>query len=189
MTAEKRGDLIIRAARPEDAQALVGIFAPYVRESVVSFDYQAPDVPAFREKISRILRDYPFFVALIGEKPVGYCYASRFRAQKAYDWAVETTIYVDSAYHGKGIGRVLYRALEEALTRQNVITLYACISAGHAQSLAFHRRLGYREAARFDGVGYKMGEWLDIVWMEKRLSPLRENPEPLIPYRMIAAEQ
>lgn len=174
-----------RMARREDAEALLAIFAPYVSGGTVSFEYLVPTALAFREKIERILKDYPFYTAIVDGRPVGYCYASRFRGQAAYDWAVETTIYIDPACHGLGIGRRLYEALEETLARQQVITLYACISAAHDQSAAFHRRLGYQEMARFNGAGFKMGEWLDIIWMEKRLSPLPVKPLPFIPLSVL----
>ena len=177
--------LRIRVARQDDVEALLAIFALYVTQGTVSFEYQVPTVSAFREKIAHILGDYPVFVALMGDAPVGYCYASRFRGQAAYDWAVETTIYIHPAHHGQGIGRRLYQTLEDALARQRVITLYACISAAHAQSVAFHHHLGYREMARFQGVGYKMGEWLDIIWMEKRLGPKPDKPDPFIPFGML----
>lgn len=184
---EKKQEAVIRLARPADAEALLAIFAPYVHGGTVSFDSQLPSPAAFRDKISHILESYPFYVALLAQKPVGYCYASRFRGQNAYDWAVETTIYLDTSCHGRGIGRQLYQALEKTLARQRVIALYACVSAAHRQSIGFHQRLGYREMARFENVGYKMGEWLDIVWLEKRLGPLPQSPAPFIPFSVLEA--
>lgn len=188
MTAEESQNLLIRLAKTTDAQAMLDIFAPYVQAGTVSFDYAPPGIEAFREKIVHLQVDYPVFVAEIGKTMVGYCYASRFRAQTAYNWAVETTIYLDQRYHGGGIGRALYEALEDALRRQRVITLYACISAAHAQSIAFHAHLGYQEVARFHAVGYKMGEWLDIVWMEKRIGQIPQVPSPMIPFGRLEGE-
>ncbi len=182
MSMEKDTAFIIRQARREDAAGLLAVFAPYVQEGTVSFEHEVPSEAAFREKIGHILADYPFFVAQVEGKVAGYCYASRFRGQAAYDWAVETTIYIDKAYQGKGIGQALYQALEDSLKKQHVLTLYACISASHAQSKTFHAKMGYREISVFPGVGYKMGEWLDILWMEKRLGPLPAQPLPLIPF-------
>lgn len=175
----------IRLAQETDAEALCDIFAPYVLEGTVSFDKAAPSPDVFREKIRHILEDYPFFLAETAGRPVGYCYASRFRAQAAYDWAVETSIYLDKVHHGQGIGRVLYEKLEETLTMQHIVSLYACISAAHQQSISFHSRMGYREIARFEAVAHKMGEWLDIVWMEKRLKPLPEKPASFIPFSLL----
>ncbi|MDD4081025.1 MAG: GNAT family N-acetyltransferase [Eubacteriales bacterium] len=180
--AQSAPEIQIRAARADDAPALLAIFATYIREGTVSFEYNVPSVSDFQEKIIRVSSVYPFLVALADGTPVGYCYASRFRGQAAYDWAVETTIYLLPAWHGQGIGRKLYNALEAALTRQNVMIMYACISAAHNQSVGFHGHMGYLEIARFHSVGFKMGEWLDIIWMEKRLNPLPANPQPIIPF-------
>lgn len=185
MRTETTPSLIIRLAQAGDVEALLSILAPYVLCDTVSFDQTVPSVQAFQDKVKRTIKDYPFYVALIHDQPVGYCYASRFRAQAAYDWAVETTIYIDQAHHGKGIGSDLYEALEASLIRQKVRKLYACISASHIQSLAFHRHMGFKEMARFESVGYKMGHWLDIVWMEKGIGERSESPEPFIPFSLL----
>jgi len=185
VTGQDQQGIQIRPVQLSDAEALINILAPYITQATVNFDDSVPALKDFQAKITRITAAYPFLVALAQGTPVGYCYADRFRGQTAYDWAVETTIYLDAHWQGRGIGRRLYQALEEALKRQHVLKLYACISAAHSQSVAFHHQLGYQETARFRNVGYKMGEWLDILWMEKQLGPLPEKPLPFLPCKSL----
>ncbi|MDD4133822.1 MAG: GNAT family N-acetyltransferase [Eubacteriales bacterium] len=185
MTARSVPEIQVRPACPDDAPALLAIFSHYIRKGTVSFEYSVPSISDFQNKITQISSDYPFLVAVAQDTPVGYCYASRFRGPAAYDWSAETTIYLDPAWHGHGIGRRLYDTMQSILTRQHVVMLYACISAEHSQSVGFHAHLGFRETARFHRAGFKMGKWLDIVWMEKRLSLPPINPNPFIPYKSL----
>jgi len=119
---------------------------------------------------------------------IGYAYASVFRERAAYNWAVETTIYVKQDYRGKGIGKKLYLTLEEILKRQNILNLYACIAYSptgkgtlNNGSASFHEALGYRKVAHFNKCGYKLGDWYDVIWMEKIIGEHSENPKPFIP--------
>ena len=105
--------MLIRSAKPEDAPALLGIYAPYVRDTAITFEYEAPSEAEFARRISDTLKKYPYLVLEDGGEVLGYAYASVFKARAAYAWAVETTIYLRRDAHGKGYGRLLYTALEE----------------------------------------------------------------------------
>lgn len=189
MMARNVPEVQVRPVHPDDAPALHAIFSHYIKEGTVSFECSVPSVSDFQNKIIRIKSLYPFLVAVALDAPVGYCYASRFRGPAAYDWAVETTIYIDPAWHGNGLGRRLYDRMESILRLQHVVMLYACISADHSQSVGFHAHLGFREIACFHRAGFKMGKWLDIIWMEKQLSLSPTEPVPFIPYVSLADEE
>jgi L-amino acid N-acyltransferase YncA len=185
-------DILIRAAREDDAGALLAIYAPYVTGTAITFEYEVPSLDEFRARIRGTIERYPYLVAENSGKIVGYAYAGAFHARAAYDWAVETSIYVDKNHQGHGLGRSLYRALEDALCRQHIINLNACIAYTEGEdihltdaSVKFHERLGYRMAGRFTKCGYKFGKWYDIVWMEKHLGAHPENPHPVIPFAEI----
>ena len=87
--------------------------APYVEETAITFEYEVPSVEEFRSRIRRTLEKYPYIVAQRGEDILGYAYTGVFKGRAAYDWAVETTIYLDRTQRRTGLGRRLYQALED----------------------------------------------------------------------------
>lgn len=172
----------IRPALMEDAPEIANIHAPYVRETAVTFAYHTPTAEDFAVLIRVTQRKYPFLVAEENGRILGYTYASEYKERAAYDWTVETSIYVSQAELHRGIGRCLYEVLETYLEKQHVCSLYACITYPNPASIAFHRQMGYREAAHFHNIGFKLGAWHDIVWMEKQLCPYAMPPEPFVPF-------
>ena len=122
------GELTFRVARPEDAEALLAIYAPYVEETAITFEYEVPSVEAFRARIAHTLSTYPYIVAVEDEKIIGYAYVGRLHERAAYDWSVETSIYVDRCARKHGLGRQLYERLEAILRAMNIISVNACIA-------------------------------------------------------------
>ena len=106
------GVLTIRTADRQDAEALLQIYAPNVKNTAITFEYDVPSVEEFAGRISKVLQKYPYLVAEVNGEPVGYAYAGPFKERAAYDWAVETTVYVRENMKKSGIGRALYTALE-----------------------------------------------------------------------------
>lgn len=183
-------EIIIRTARETDAGRLLEIYAPYVADTAITFEYDVPTAEEFARRIHETMEKYPYLVMEADGKIIGYAYAGVFHARAAYDWAVETSIYMDKSFHGNGLGRRLYLALEEALRRQHIINANACIAYSpheddhltHA-SVKFHEKMGYRMVGEFTKCGYKFGKWYGIVWMEKHLNAHPEIPENVIPFR------
>ena len=174
----------IRVATSEDVAALLKIYAPYVQKTAITFDYEVPTLEEFTEKIEKILRKYPVLVAETEKGIVGYAYADAFKNKAAYDWAVETTIYVDTDCKKMGIGRLLYDELERLLKAQNIVNLNACIAYPEEEdeyltkdSVRFHEKLGYRMVGEFRQCGYKFNRWYHMVWMEKHIG-LHTTPQP-----------
>lgn len=188
MTQDTNNDtsyIHIRPAVPEDAEALLKIYEPYILETSITFEYTVPSVEEFARRISSTLEKYPYLAAEIGGRLAGYAYASAFKSRAAYYWAVETSIYVDRDCHGQGIGTLLYSVLEYHLRRQNIVNSNACITYPNPASIRFHEKLGYRTVAHFTKCGYKLGQWHDMIWMEKMLGPHEENPPAVIPFRSL----
>ncbi len=182
-------NIIIRAARATDAQELLEIYRPYVENTAISFEYEVPSTEEFEKRITDTLQKYPYIVAVQGEKIVGYAYAGVFKARKAYDWSVETSIYVKQDCQNMGIGKKLYAKLEEILKKQNILNLNACIAYTDAEdeyltnnSMEFHAHMGYKLVGKFNKSGYKFGKWYDMIWMEKMVGEHIENPKNFIPY-------
>lgn len=182
--------MIIRTATPEDAESLLAIYAPYVERSAITFEYDVPSADDFRNRIEHTLERFPYLVAEEEGRPLGYAYAGRFQPREAYDWAVETSIYLDGKARGRGIGTQLHAALERACGTMNVQNMDACIAAPRTAddpfltdaSICFHEHLGYRMVGRFEQVGYKFNRWYDMVWMERLIGDHAIPAVPVMPY-------
>lgn len=172
----------IRVATPNDAAALVKIYAPYVEETTITFDYEVPSEADFAHRIKEILRDYPYLVAEENGDLLGYAYAHAYKDRAAYDWAVEVSVYVDQKKHGNGAGKRLYQALEEQLQQQNIAILTACITGGNQNSIDFHKKFGYQEVANFPKIGYKFEQWHDVCWLQKTLTEVKGELPAFIPF-------
>ena len=186
----------IRPAEERDIPAMLAVYAPYVDETAVSFEYAVPSPEEFRARLARVQGFYPWLVAEQEGRVLGYAYASRFHPRAAYDWSVEVSIYLGRQERGRGLGRQLYEALEAMLRAQNVLSAYACIALAetpdeyldHA-SIRFHERMGYRLTGTFPNCGYKFERWYGMVWMEKRLvpasAPASLKPAPLVAFSSV----
>ena len=179
----------LRTATPNDAPALLAIYAPYVRETAITFEYDVPSAEEFAERVASTLERHPYLVAFepVGtdtpERILGYAYAGPFHARPAYDWAVETSIYVAGEARGRHVGTRLLDALEDTLAAQGVTNAEACIAVpDQGGSVGFHERRGYRMVGHFEKCGFKQGRWWDMVWMEHLIAPHPETPAPLIAF-------
>ena len=178
----------IRFARPEDGEALLEIYAPYVRDTAISFETVPPGPEEFRRRIETVQRRYPYLVCEDGGRLLGYAYASPFKGRAAYDWTAETSIYIRRGLHRRGLGRGLYTALEEVLRAQGVLTMAACVAAQDGEdsrltedSLLFHRAMGFRTVGIFREAGSKFGRWYHMCLLEKPIGAHIPDPEPIRP--------
>ena len=185
-------EITIRTAQPSDAEELLKIYAPYVTETAVTFEYDVPTVSEFAERISSTLENYPYLAALQNGEIVGYAYAGRFKSRAAYDYAVEVTVYVRRDKRRSGVGKLLYSRLEEILKAQNITNLYACIAYTENtddfltnDSADFHSHMGYRMIGVFKKCGYKFNRWYDMVWMEKMINEHVRKPAEIIPFKAL----
>lgn len=193
---EMEQKITIRVATPDDAPALLELYAPYVTQTAITFEYEVPTVEEFRSRIAHTLESYPYLVAEMGETLVGYVYVSTFKDRPAYDWSVETSIYVGMEYRRMAVGRKLYEELERILKQQGILNVNACIAYPRQEdehltmdSVHFHERLGYRMVGCFHDSGYKFGRWYDMVWMEKMIGEhLSEQPQ-IIPFSKLTIEK
>lgn len=170
----------VRMATIEDASQLLAIYKPYVEKTAITFEYEVPSETEFAQRITHTLERYPYLVAIIDEEIVGYAYVSPFKARAAYDWAVETSIYIKEDYRGMAIGSKLYTALEEILKKQHIINVNACIAYPNPGSIQFHEKHGYKQVAHFTKCGYKLGKWYDMIWMEKMLGEHPDTPNSVL---------
>ncbi|MCI9508656.1 MAG: GNAT family N-acetyltransferase [Angelakisella sp.] len=174
----------IREAVPDDAADLLAVYAYFVRETAITFEYDVPATAEFRERIRRTLERYPYLVAEKAGKILGYAYAGPFSGRAAYQWSCEVSIYLDRAAQGGGLGRRLYEALEVRLREMGIRNLYACIAWPPARdpyltrnSAEFHAHLGFVTVGEFHRCGNKFGRWYDMIWMEKFIGDHGPNPQ------------
>ena len=177
----------IRLAVPEDAERLLEIYAPYVRETAVTFEYEVPTPEEFSRRVNSTLARYPWLVLEREGKTLGYAYASRYQSRAAYQWGAQGSVYLERGAQGKGLGSALYRCLMELLREQGVRTFYGCVTHPNPASEAFHRKLGFTQAGYFSKAGYKLGKWWDILWLELPLGDRTASPEPFPPFPSLEA--
>ena len=178
----EKTEYIVRIAREQDMERLVEIYTPYVLNTNVSFEYEAPDVDEFTKRYRNIIANFPYLVLELDGVIQGYAYANTYKPRRAYDWCVETTIYLDQKSTGKNMGMILYSTLETLLRKQNVQNLAACITCPNSISRKFHEKFGFYEVAHFHKCGYKFGKWHDMIWMEKMIGNHDEPTLPFIPF-------
>lgn len=175
-------EIKFRLAKGEDAAQLAAIYAPYVLNTDITYEYEVPSADEFRRRIESIQRKFPYIVAVQDDEIIGYAYASTFRSRAAYDWDAEMSIYMKEGRQGRGIGSRLYDILEKLLKAQHITNAIASITYPNPQSIAFHERRGYKTIAHFTKCGYKAGKWCDMVFMEKMLNEHSVPAVPVIPF-------
>lgn len=167
---------VLRLAREADAESLLAIYAPLVRETPISFELEPPEVEEYRGRITTVLERTPWLVCQEEAAILGYAYASKFRPRPAYQWTVETTVYVHSKHHKRGVGRALYETLFDCLRLQGYRTALAVIALPNLASVALHEKVGFRPVGVFHDVGYKLERWHDVGFWELSLRDLAASP-------------
>lgn len=173
-------DTVIRLVRPEDASAILAVYAPYVENTAVSFEYVVPSLVEFQRRIEEIAEEYPYLVCEMQGVIAGYAYAHRQLERVAYSWNVELSVYVKDAYIGNGIGKALYGALFSLLSKMGIRNVYALVTVPNAGSEALHQYFGFTQVGLHRNTGYKLGEWRDVAWFEKKLGDFEKEPKPFI---------
>lgn len=180
-------DITLRIANPRDAENLLNIYSYYVKNTSITFEWEVPSVEEFHNRIENTLKKYPYIIAEKNGQLIGYAYASPFKTRAAYDWAIETSIYVHKDFRRDGVGRLLLENLEELLAKQNILNVNACIAYPEVEdeyltrdSVRFHEKMGYSLVGEFHKCGYKFNRWYNMVWMEKHIGEHISNQPNII---------
>ena len=166
---------MIRIATEADVPAILSVYAPYIMDTTITFEYDVPTEEEFLARFRAITERYPWLVWEEDGIILGYAHGSAPFERAAFRWSCEASIYLRPEARGRGIGTQLYSALEKILACQGHRLCYAIITAENEASLAFHRKMGYTFTAALPGCGYKFGRWLGVIWMERQLN-LVESP-------------
>ena len=161
---------MVRDALPErDAQGCLEIYAPFVRDTAVSFEEVVPTLQEFQERMRHSMETHPWLV--FDEAGVkGYAYGSQFRGRAAYRWAADVSVYVAPTAHGRGIGRRLYTELLHRLKLQGFYVACATIALPNEASIGLHRAMGFEPVGVYRNVGWKLGAWHDVSWWQLELN-------------------
>jgi L-amino acid N-acyltransferase YncA len=169
----------VRLATEQDAAALAEIYRPYVESSPITFEIDPPNETDMKRRIQETLSSHPWLVAeSASSRIVGYAYATTHSVRAAYRWSVDSSVYVDTGFHRRGVGRALYIPLFEILTALGYFNVYAGITLPNSASVALHESFGFRRIGIYRNVGYKLGSWHDVGWWGLALRPPVPNPSP-----------
>ena len=180
---KENGDIIIKTVNESDADELLKIYAPYVQNTAITFEYNVPGIAEFKSRIMNTLKKYPYLKAVRDGEIIGYAYLGEFKERDAYIHSAETSIYVKQKERRSGAGRAMYEAIEKTAKMQNILNLNACIGVPRIEdehltldSVKFHEKMGYTLVGKFNFSGYKFGTWYDMIWMEKMLGEHTNSP-------------
>jgi len=182
MKGTPTGTPTVRIATPDDAAGILAIYAPIVRDTVISFEFEPPSVDTMAGRVSATLGRWPWLVCECDGVLLGYVYATSHRERAAYQWCVEVSAYIAAAARRTGVARALYRALFELLAQQGFLNAYAGITLPNEASVGLHESLGFRKLGNYEHIGHKFGAWHDVGWWALTLGELRREPAPPIPF-------
>lgn len=193
---KENGDIIIKTVNESDADELLKIYAPYVQDTAITFEYNVPGIAEFKSRIMNTLKKYPYLKAVRDGEIIGYAYLGEFKERDAYIHSAETSIYVKQKERRSGAGRAMYEAIEKTAKMQNILNLNACIGVPRIEdehltldSVKFHEKMGYTLVGKFNFSGYKFGTWYDMIWMEKMLGEHTNSPAGFRAFNTLKKEE
>lgn len=183
----KSGDsFIIREVSENDAEAILGIYSPYITGTSITFETEVPSPEEFRKRIRSVSEIYPWLVAEIDGSVAGYAYASRHRERAAYRWSVDFAVYIDPAFQGRGLGKMLYAGLIDIVKSLGYYNAFGIIALPNERSVQLHESAGFIKAGHISSAGYKLGNWHDTGYWQLRLREYDEFPAEPVPYKNLS---
>ena len=176
---------MIRKATVQDVPAMLEIYAPHVLTTTNSFEYEVPSVETFTDRVVTYTKQFPWLVWEEAGIVTGYAYASLPFSRPGYRWCCEVSIYLAPDVQRKGVGKALYAVLEHILWQQGYRTIYSVVTGTNTGSVEFHKKVGYELFATFPGCGYKFGQNLDVIWLQKQSKAVEMPTEFPMPWTLI----
>ncbi len=172
-------NITIRMATLEDAEEILNIYEPYILNTTISFEYDKVPLPKFKERMEKIMLQFPWLVIHVAGKMAGYAYCSPHLERAAFAWDCECTVYIASEYQHRGIASTLYQILFELVKQQGYYNIYALICDSNRSSINLHKKHGFREVGTYYKTAYKLGEWRNLMVLEKQLRGYSDKPEKI----------
>ncbi len=167
------GDMLIRPAEERDAEACAAIYAPYVRDTTISFEAEPPTEMAAR--IAKATKSYAWLVLEIDGEVVGYAYGSPYKERAAYRWSCEVSVYLAQDRRRAGGGKALYEALFARLAERGFRMAVAGMTQPNEPSVGLHKAMGFELIGTWRRIGWKHGAWRDVTWMQRELVPASDD--------------
>lgn len=165
----------VRSATPADASACAAIYAPYVTDTVITFETVPPRAAEMAERIATALRSHAWVVYEQEGKVVGYAYGGVFNSRAAYRWSCEVSVYVELGRRRTGTGGALYSDLFARLAKRGLRTAVAGMALPNDASVGLHRAMGFEPVGTYRRIGWKHDAWHDVAWMQRPL-PAGQDP-------------
>ena len=163
-------DVSIRPFAWRDIPEITAIYRHYVDETVITFETEAPSEATMADRFGKMVDlGHPVLVGERDGRVIGYAYASFYRPRFAYRFTCENSIYLHKDLQGQGIGGQMLTALLDACRAHGFKQMIAVITAERANSIRVHEKMGFRQVAYYEAVGFKFDRWLDIVHMQKAI--------------------
>ncbi|WP_345508985.1 N-acetyltransferase family protein [Terrabacter aeriphilus] len=169
---------LVRDATADDAAACAAIYAPYVTGTTVTFETEPPDATEVARRIAAAQERHAYLVLEEDGVVVGYAYAGPFKARAAYRWSCEVSVYLAGHRRGLGGGRRLYEALLERLAARGYRTAAAGMTQPNEASARLHAALGFEPVGTYRAIGWKLGAWRDVTWVQRALGDPLASPDP-----------
>ena len=173
-------------ATEDDAEAIVEIYAPIVRDSAISFEDDVPTVEEMRRRIREKLVSYPWFVAEENGELLGYGYAGPLRTRAAYRWSAEVSMYIRPDVQQKGVGTAIGMKMTEALYRMGIVTLFGGTTLPNPASDGIYRASGFEQVGVWRNAGFKHGKWHDVGWYQRSIRDLDGEPPPFVAFSQLS---
>lgn len=167
---------VFRLATPDDAEQIRAVYAPYCHTHV-SFELAPPSIDEMRQRIEKVYERYPWLVCERDGEIIGYAYACPHRERAAYQWSVDTSVYV--SHQRSGVGRGLYTSLFLMLPLQGYVNAHAGVTIPNPASVGLHEAMGFQPVGVYRNVGYKLGKWHDVAWYRRLLQSHSSPPSDL----------
>jgi L-amino acid N-acyltransferase YncA len=168
----------VRDATAADALACGAIYAPYVRDTAISFEEEPPTEAEMRRRIEEAQKHWAWLVLEEHGRVVGYAYAGPFSGRAAYRWSCEVSVYLELGRRRSGAGRALYEALLARLADLGFRVAAAGMTLPNPASEEFHAAMGFQAVGVFRRIGFKHGRWHDVAWTQRPLAACDSPADP-----------
>jgi phosphinothricin acetyltransferase len=167
-------------ATGSDFDAIAELVNEFIVNTTTHFGWRLQSAGELREAWELDRRRFPWLVAEVDDRFAGYAKAGTWRSRTAYDWTVETGIYLRAVSRGQGVGKRLYRALIDLLLAQGFHGIVAGLTLPNPHSEALHRTLGFVPIGEVRQAGYKFGGWHDVAFYHLLLASSDEAAAPIV---------
>lgn len=168
----------VRDAQAADAAACAAVYAPYVRDTAITFELEPPGAAAMAARIAASQAGHAWVVLEREGAVAGYAYGATWQSRPAYRFSCEVSVYVEMGRRRSGAGRALYEALFERLRARGFRNAVAGMTMPNEASEGLHLAMGFRPVGAYEDIGYKFGAWHDVAYVQLQLADPGTGPPP-----------